>query len=406
MTAPAGRKKLLLVGVIVAVVALGGASVAFALTRSSRSSGSRGLATTGGSRASGPTTTAEPMSVLVQPPDGSSNVDPATIVSVTALKGRINTVTVTAADGSSVEGTVSPGGSAWRSSGTLALKTDYTVTINGQLPNGKFAEQVSHFQSVVPSANLGVTITPSSGLTVGIGEPIVLHFDHSVTNKDALIAAIQVTESNPVSSGWHWFNSKELHFRPQAYWPTGEKVSLKANLTGFNAGNGVWGTADASTSFTVGDAHVSTANVTTDQMTVTSNGAVVATYPISAGRTQYPTMNGIHIDLYRQQDVHMVSSTVGIPVNSPDGYDEHVYWDVNISDGGEFVHAAPWSTGAQGNSNVSHGCVNLSPANAESFYNFSHIGDIIEVTGSPRGPDLGDHGTMDWNLPWSNWTPA
>jgi lipoprotein-anchoring transpeptidase ErfK/SrfK len=117
-------------------------------------------------------------------------------------------------------------------------------------------------------------------------------------------------------------------------------------------------------------------------------------------------MGGIHIDLYRQQDVHMVSSTVGIPVNSPNGYDEHVFWDVNISDGGEFVHAAPWSTGAQGNSNVSHGCINLSVANATAFYNFSRIGDVIQVTGSPRAPELGDHGTMDWNTPWANWTPA
>ena len=166
------------------------------------------------------------------------------------------------------------------------------------------------------------------------------------------------------------------------------------------------GTSTATTTFSVGDAHISTANVQTHEMTVTSNGKVVATYPISAGRTVYPTMNGIHIDLYRQQDVHMVSSSVGIPVNSKDGYDEHVFWDVNISDGGEFVHAAPWSTGAQGSSNVSHGCINLSVANATAFYNFSRIGDVIEVTGSPRGPELGDHGTMDWNLPWSNWTPA
>jgi lipoprotein-anchoring transpeptidase ErfK/SrfK len=110
--------------------------------------------------------------------------------------------------------------------------------------------------------------------------------------------------------------------------------------------------------------------------------------------------------LYRQQDVHMVSSTVGIPVDSPDGYDEHVFFDVAITDGGEFVHAAPWSLGAQGRSNVSHGCINLSPANATTFFNFSRVGDVIQVVGSPRTPSLSDHGTMDWNVPWSEWTPA
>lgn len=31
----------------------------------------------------------------------------------------------------------------------------------------------------------------------------------------------------------------------------------------------------------------------------------------------------------------------------------------------EFVHAAPWSVAQQGSSNVSHGCINLSPDNAQ-----------------------------------------
>ncbi|MDP9075537.1 MAG: L,D-transpeptidase, partial [Actinomycetota bacterium] len=145
----------------------------------------------------------------------------------------------------------------------------------------------------------------------------------------------------------------------------------------------------------------------THSMTVTSNGQTVATYPLSAGRTQYPTMNGTHIDLGKQYDVHMTSlSGVGIPVNAPGGYDEHVFWDVQITDGGEYVHAAPWSTGSQGNSNVSHGCINLSVANATSFYNFSRIGDIIIVTGSSRPASTGDHGTMDWTVPFEKFTPA
>ena len=101
----------------------------------------------------------------------------------------------------------------------------------------------------------------------------------------------------------------------------------------------------------------------------------------------------------------MVSSTVGIPVNSPGGYDETVYWDVHISDSGEYVHAAPWSVGAQGNTNVSHGCVNLSPANAEQFMNFSRVGDIVVVVNGPRPPVPGDHGVMDWETPWPSFTP-
>ncbi len=375
-----GHSRLIIPLVAVAVLAAGVAAF-FALRPGSSSAG--GTAANG---ASSTPTTAESATLLVQPPDGSTNVALDTVVSVTAMKGRITTVSVAGSDGSTVSGAVDPGGSAWRSTGNLALKTDYTVTVDAAMPSGKTTEQVSHFKSLVPTATLGVTITPASGLTVGIAQPVVFRFDHTVTNKDAVLAALKVTASTPVVGGWHWFSSKELHYRPQAYWPSGETVNVSANLAGFDAGGGIWGAKNSSTSFSVGDAHISTANVQTHVMTVTSNGKVVGTYPISAGRTKYPTMNGIHIDLYRQQDVHMVSSTVGIPVNSPDGYDEHVFWDVNISDGGEFVHAAPWSTGSQGRSNVSHGCINLSTANATSFYNFSRIGDVIEVTGSPAGP--------------------
>jgi hypothetical protein len=93
-------------------------------------------------------------------------------------------------------------------------------------------------------------------------------------------------------------------------------------------------------------------------------------------------------------------------VNSPDGYDELVYDDVHISDSGEYVHAAPWSVGSQGRTNVSHGCINLSPTDAAAFFAFSNIGDVVEVVGGPRPAELGDHGVMDWSTDWSQWIPA
>jgi hypothetical protein len=111
--------------------------------------------------------------------------------------------------------------------------------------------------------------------------------------------------------------------------------------------------------------------------------------------------------LDKEPVVHMVSSTVGIPVKSPNGYDEYVYDDVHISMSGEYVHAAPWSVYAQGVTNVSHGCINVSKGNAQTFYNFSDVGDIVEVTGSPRPAVTWDGGVRDWSGPaWSQWTAA
>ena len=108
-------------------------------------------------------------------------------------------------------------------------------------------------------------------------------------------------------------------------------------------------------------------------------------------------MDGVHIVLDRASVVRMVSSTNGVPVNSPDGYDELVYSDVHISDSGEYVHAAPWSVNSQGRANVSHGCINLSPDNAQAFFAFSRVGDVVLVGGGPRPPAVGDHGVMDWD---------
>ncbi|MFD0478856.1 L,D-transpeptidase family protein [Nonomuraea thailandensis] len=62
----------------------------------------------------------------------------------------------------------------------------------------------------------------------------------------------------------------------------------------------------------------------------------------------------------------------------------------------------PWSTGAQGSSNVSHGCVNASPADAKWFYEFTQRGDIIEVTGTSRKLRFGN-GPTPWAKSWEDW---
>jgi hypothetical protein len=57
--------------------------------------------------------------------------------------------------------------------------------------------------------------------------------------------------------------------------------------------------------------------------------------------------------------------------------------------------------GEQGFENVSHGCVNLAPADAEAYYNLAVPGDPITVTGSPR-PGTWDNGWTYWFLSWQD----
>ena len=89
----------------------------------------------------------------------------------------------------------------------------------------------------------------------------------------------------------------------------------------------------------------------------------------------------------------MDSSSVGIPVDSPDGYHLNVDYAVRFTSRGLFVHAAPWAVNSMGNDNVSHGCISLSPEDAEWYYNTVNIGDPVIVRENslevPSTPKMG-----------------
>ena len=112
------------------------------------------------------------------------------------------------------------------------------------------------------------------------------------------------------------------------------------------------------------------------------NGKLEKTFPVSMGKKGYETKNGTYYVLEKFADIVMDSSTYGVPVNSAQGYKLKVQDAVRIDNSGAFVHSAPWSTGAQGNSNVSHGCINLSPANAQWFYDNFGSGDPVVINNS------------------------
>jgi lipoprotein-anchoring transpeptidase ErfK/SrfK len=336
------------------------------------------------------------------PAPGAVGVRPDAKVTVQANRGRLASVRVVDGAGHELAGALTPDSRSWQSNATLAFGTRYTATARIAGVRKRAVVRTSEFSTVQPAGFLGPIVTPGDHDTVGVGAPIVITFKSPVTNRVAVTQALSVSMSKPVDGAWHWFGPHEVHYRPRDYWPVGEQLAVVAKLKNVDAGGNIWGEVDRSVNFTVGDSHISTVDTDAHSMTVTVNGTTIRTLPQSSGRDKYPTMGGLHIVLDKAQHVVMDSSTVGIPVNSPDGYKEDVYWNVAITNGGEYVHAAPWSTGAQGNRNVSHGCVNLSTSDATWFYHFSQYGDLVQVIGSSRAP-TGDAGTADWNMPWEHW---
>jgi lipoprotein-anchoring transpeptidase ErfK/SrfK len=268
--------------------------------------------------------------------------------------------------------------------------------------DGAPTRRQSSFTTLTPRAELRAAIMPLDGETVGVGLPIGVWFSQPVADRAAVERRLEVTSSKKVTGAWHWFAANEVHYRPRTYWPAGARVTVAARLAGTDAGDGVWGVADRTIHFRIGERQVSVVDVRTHRMTVTSGGRTLRVLPVSTGRERYPTTNGVHFVIGKAQDELMDSSTVGIPRNSPGGYYEHVAWSVRISNSGEFVHAAPWSTGSQGRANVSHGCVNLSTANAAWYFRLTRRGDIVEIRGSPKQPGS-SFGVADWNMSWARW---
>jgi hypothetical protein len=67
------------------------------------------------------------------------------------------------------------------------------------------------------------------------------------------------------------------------------------------------------------------------------------------------------------------------------------------------VHAASWNGGNIGIRSTSHGCTNLDVADAQRYFGFARIGDVVTYvnTGGPTMPSWDGYG--DWNVPWTTW---
>jgi lipoprotein-anchoring transpeptidase ErfK/SrfK len=352
---------------------------------------------------------AAPAQVSLSVADGTKDVSPAQPLEIVVSAGKLGDVTVAASDGAKVDGSLAPdpqqqGSEVWTPKDKLAYGATYTLTAKAKNTANRETKASSTFTTVTPSKVSTPSIGPLGGTTVGVGMPIRVYFDNPVGDKAGVESHLKVTSSTPTDGAWSWMNNKEVHFRPSQYWPANTHVTLDANLYGVNMGDGVWGEKNRSVSFDIGKKHVSVADAGAHTLTVYDGDQVAQTFPMSAGSNANPTRNGAHVVTQSYRTITMDSSTFGLAVDAPGGYRADVEYAVRISNNGEFVHAAPWSVGQQGSTNVSHGCINLSTDRAAWFFSFSQPGDVVEVKNSV-GPTLSaaDGDIYDWAVPWDKW---
>ncbi len=349
-----------------------------------------------------------PVSEMIKPKlvasvkDGEVGVSPALPVSVNVTDGRLGKVTLFTPDNTPVAAQPGPDGRSWATTEPLGYNRTYRLEVHARGLGGAMVSTLK-FTTSAPGNLTKPYLNPGDNEVVGVAQPVAIQFDESIPDRLAAQKAIEVKTEPPVEGAFYWLSNREVRWRPETFWAPGTKVSVKVNVYGRDLGAGLFGTEDISTQFTIGDAQIFTADDNTHQVTVTRNGQVVRTMPTSMGKDSTPTLNGVYIVADKHDKIIMDSSTYGVAVNSPDGYRTPVDYATRISYSGIFFHSAPWSLGQQGNSNASHGCLNLSPDNALWVLNNAKKGDPTIIKNTVGGTLSGTDGLGDWNVPWSVW---
>jgi lipoprotein-anchoring transpeptidase ErfK/SrfK len=349
----------------------------------------------------------------LRPADGAHDVSPVTPVVVTAAEGTLNAVTVHNDAGKAVAGTLSSDRTKWTSAEPLGYGKTYSVSATAANRDGKQVRASATFSTVTPVTYTLPYLFPGPTIKrVGVAQPITVHFDEAVTDRAAAERALHVISSPPTVGSWYWFSDQDVHWRPRTLWAPGTRVRVEAKVYGVNVGGDIYGQQDVSTSFTIGPARIATIDDHTHMMTVRISGKVVKRIPVSMGRGGcitvkakqicFTTESGLHVVQEKYPIKEMNSESYGLPKDSPLGYDEKIPLAVRISGGGVFVHSAPWSVWAQGHQNVSHGCVNISPENAQWFYNTFSYGDVVDIHNTGAQMRLYDK-YGDWGLSWATW---
>ncbi|MGH3961006.1 L,D-transpeptidase [Mycobacterium sp.] len=209
------------------------------------------------------------------------------------------------------------------------------------------------------------SIQPANGAVVGVAHPVIVTFSRPVADRATAERSIKVISPRHTTGRFTWVDDNVVQLTPDRYWPSRSHVAVEVH--------------GLSTGFETGDQVLAVASISAHTFTVSINGEVMRTMPASMGKPSRPTPIGSFSALSKERTVTFDSRTIGIPLNSYEGYLIQGQYAVRVTWSGVYVHSAPWSVDSQGYANVSHGCINLSPNNAAWYFDTVHLGDPIEV---------------------------
>ena len=338
---------------------------------------------------------------ITGPATDAKDVPASADITFTTKDAIDTTVALKDSAGAAVVGKLSADGT-WLPDKQLDYGTTYTATVTATGDDGKPAAVSNTFTTMAKPANqVRVTSFLGDGQVVGVGMPLIVTFSRAIPEdyRDDVQRRMTV-QATPAQEGvWRWTSPTEVHYRPKTFWKANTTLAYKIQAGGLPMGDGWYGRADLTVDLKVGGALVMTVDNKTKKMTVTRNGKAVRTIPISLGKPATPSSSGTMLVIEKLKKT--VFDTRADP-NPANRYVTDIEFAQRLTWGGEFIHAAPWSVASQGRTNVSHGCVNMSTANATWLFNQTRIGDPIVVKGTERKLKNGN-GWTDWNMSWDEY---
>ncbi|WP_285029673.1 Ig-like domain-containing protein [Mycolicibacterium sp. lyk4-40-TYG-92] len=346
--------------------------------------------------------TAAPV-ITYRPANGATDVVPTSSIGVDVTDGWFQKLTLTNGDGKVVAAVFNKDRTSFNTAEPLGFGATYTFTGSVVGRDGKSVPVSATFTTVNPTKQVNGQFQLADGQTVGIAAPIILQFDSSISDKASVERNVKVVTEPPVEGSWAWLPDERegarMHWRPREYYPPGTKVSVSAKLYGVPFGDDAYGAQDSTLEINIGRRQVVKADATSHRIQVITDGGVLFDFPCSYGEADKPrnvTRSGTHVVTEKYADFWMSNPAAGYS-------NVHERWAVRISNNGEFIHANPASSGAQGNTNVTNGCINLSTDNAQQYFQTAIYGDPVEVTGTSIQLSYADGDIWDWAVDWDTW---
>jgi lipoprotein-anchoring transpeptidase ErfK/SrfK len=344
---------------------------------------------------------APPVSLSITPAAGKKDVPVSAEIGLKLANGKVSSVTVKGSDGKTVGGALRDDGSSWVPGKPLKTQEKYAVTVVATGSAGDSKTVTTSFTTMgAPAHKTGTGLYLFDDHTYGVAMPVVVEFSPGIKKADR--AAVQkrlFVTTQPAQPGvWAWTSTgTQAYYRAPKFWQPGTKLTVRAALGGLPTGSGHYGDRDRSATAKIGrDLEMKVDNAS-KKMTVVQDGKVLRTIPVSLGRPSKPSVSGTMVVMDK------LASTVfdTTDTDGAAGYRTQIEFAQRLTWSGQYIHSAPWSTGAQGHTNVSHGCVNVSPSNAKWLFDKTLIGDPVVVKGTGDKLQYGD-GWTPWNVSWAD----